>query len=91
MILRITNASVCGPFRLRLTFNVGVEKVVDLTGELTGPIFHPLQVREFFEQVILDRVCGTVTWPNGADFAPEALYELPDCSTAGSSFADAVA
>ena len=85
MILRITKATVCGPFRLRLTFNDGVEKVVDLKDELTGPIFQPLQARDFFDQVVLNRVCGTVTWPNGADFAPEALHELPDCSIAESS------
>lgn len=80
MILRITKATVCGPFRLRLTFNDGVEKVVDLKDELTGPIFQPLRDRTFFDQVVLDLVCGTVAWPNGADFAPEALHELPDCS-----------
>ena len=91
MILRITNASVCGSFRLRLTFNDGVEKVVDLTDELTGPIFQPLQDHSFFEQVVLDRVCGTVTWPNAADFGPEALYALPDCSDANVSVADTIA
>ena len=84
MILRITKASVSGPFRLRLAFNDGVEKVVDLKDELTGPIFLPLRDRDFFEQVVLDRVCGTVAWPNGADFAPEALYELPNCSAVDS-------
>ena len=85
MILRITKASIGGPFRLRLTFNDGIEKVVDLKDELTGPIFQPLRDRAFFDQVVLDRVCGTVIWPNGADFAPEALHELPDCSKAESS------
>lgn len=60
MILRITKASVCESFRLRLTFNDGVEKVVDLKGELTGSIFQPLRERAFFDQVVLDHVCGTV-------------------------------
>ncbi len=85
MIRRIIKASVSGAFRLQLTFNDGVEKVVDLKNELTGPIFQPLRARDFFEQVVLDRVCGTITWPNGADFAPEALHELPDCSEVDSS------
>lgn len=85
MILRITKATVCGPYRLRLTFNDGLDKTVDLKDELTGPIFQPLRERGFFDQVALDRVCGTVTWPNGADFAPEALHELPDCSEVDSS------
>jgi hypothetical protein len=31
---------------------------------------------EFFARMELDSICGTVAWPNGADFAPEALHDL---------------
>ncbi len=37
----------------------------------------PLTDESYFAKVRLDRLSGTVTWPNGADFAPEALYDLP--------------
>jgi len=76
MILRITLAEVCGPHRLRLAFNDGTRKAVDVRPLLTGPIFEPLREADYFARVILDPVCGTVVWPNGADFAPEALLEL---------------
>ncbi len=76
MILRITKVAVTGPHSLRLSFNDGSEKLVDLLPLLYGPIFEPLRDPAFFARVALDPVCGTVVWPNGADFAPEALHEL---------------
>ena len=77
MILRITAGRVCGPRLLELTFNTGAKKTVDVTPLLTGPIFEPLRAPEFFAQMTVDVQCGTVVWPNGADFAPETLFELP--------------
>jgi hypothetical protein len=34
-----------------------------------------LKERASFVQVSVDPECGTIVWPNGADFAPEWLYE----------------
>jgi len=76
MILRIREALVCGPHSLRLTFNNGTIKQVDVSPLLDGPIFELLQDPAYFASVTLDPICGTVVWPNGADFAPEALHEL---------------
>ncbi|NEP58195.1 MAG: DUF2442 domain-containing protein, partial [Symploca sp. SIO2G7] len=42
----------------------------------TGDVFVPLQDEQFFSQVRFDEELGTITWSNGADFAPEFLYEL---------------
>jgi Protein of unknown function (DUF2442) len=43
---------------------------------LDGVIFEPLRDPADFGSVTLDSICGTVVWPNGADFAPEALHDL---------------
>ena len=76
MILRITEAEVSGPQLVKLAFNDGTRKTVNVGPLLDGPIFEPLRDASYFARAALDPVCGTVVWPNGADFAPEALYEL---------------
>jgi len=60
-------------FRIRLTFNDGLEASVDFRPWLTGPVFQPLKRPSYFRQFFLDG--GTVAWPNGADVAPETLYD----------------
>lgn len=76
MIIHITQVKVIEPYRLDLTFNNGERKIVDLRNELYGPIFDPLQDTAYFALARLDPDAHTVTWPNGADFAPDFLYEL---------------
>jgi hypothetical protein len=76
VILRIIEAAVSGPHSLRLAFNDGTRKTVDVQPLLSGTVFEPLRDPVYFARATLDPVCGTVVWPNGADFAPEALREL---------------
>jgi hypothetical protein len=76
-LLHITSAVVCGPRCLRLVFDDGTRKSVDVSPLLCGPVFRPLRRPAAFAKVTLDRLTGTVTWPNGADLAPEALKALP--------------
>jgi hypothetical protein len=76
VILRIREAAVRGPQLLWLAFNDGTSKTVNVSSLLTGPVFEPLRDPAYFARAELDQVCGTVVWPNGADFAPEALHEL---------------
>ena len=86
MILRIQKAVICGPHSLRLSFNDGTAKQVNLMPLLEGPIFEPLRDPAYFASMTLDSTCGTVVWPNGADFAPESLHEL-DAETMSESAA----
>jgi hypothetical protein len=61
---------------LWLRFSDGLEGDVDLAAELHGEVFEPLQDVDYFGRVALDPELHTVSWPNGADFAPEFLHDL---------------
>ena len=62
-----------GRFRIRLTFNDGLEATVDFERWLTGRVFEPVKAPRYFSRFYIDG--GGVAWPNGADIAPETLYE----------------
>lgn len=72
----VCDVEVLRHYRLRLTFSDGLVGDVDLShlGDRDG-VFTPLHDPAFFAQVRVDPEIGTVTWPNGADLAPEVLYE----------------
>lgn len=75
MFLHVAAVSCLDGYKLSLTFNNGVVKIVDLKDELYGEVFVPLRDIDLFRQVVVNHDIGTVEWPNGADFAPEFLYE----------------
>ena len=76
MFLHVTALRDISPFELTLEVSDSVVKRVDLRGELHGEVFEPLKDSQFFRQVSLNSETGTIEWPNGADFAPEFLYEI---------------
>ena len=76
MFLHVVDVTYLADYRLRLTFNDGVVKEVDLQDELYGDVFEPLKDVALFKQVVVNADTSTIEWPNGADFAPEFLYEL---------------
>ena len=76
MILRITKLQLAGAHRLKLAFNDGTQKTVDVYPLLSGPIFEPLKNPQYFAKLELDALSGAPAWSNGADLAPEALHAL---------------
>jgi hypothetical protein len=61
-------------FRLEVRFDDGMQGIADLSDRLFGPVFEPLRDVTLFNQVRVDEF-GAICWPNGADLAPDALYE----------------
>jgi hypothetical protein len=74
MFLEIVQASYIIDYKLLLKFINGAEMTVDLENELNGSVFTPLKDKSKFRKFSI--VFNTIEWENGADFAPEYLYEL---------------
>ena len=76
----VVRAEYRGNYRIHLAFNDGLEKIVDFEQWLDGPVFEQLRDRAYFQRFFLEG--GTVTWPTGADIAPETLHESAKSSAA---------
>ena len=74
MLHEVVRVSALPNYRLKVEFRDGVSGTVDLSRELSGEVFEPLRDEAFFHQVKVDEF-GAVAWPNGADLAPDALYD----------------
>ncbi len=75
---RLTGCSLVKDYVLKVVFEDGAERTIDLEPILTGPIFGALRDRSLFKQVRLDRDFGALEWPNGADIDPAVLYDWPE-------------
>ena len=71
----VVEARYLGDYKVWLEFNDGRKGVVDLSDELHGEERSPLRNRELFSSFYLDYGLASIAWLDGADFAPEFLYE----------------
>lgn len=72
LILMVESAEYIGNHTLVCTFNNGEKKKVDLSPLLKYPAYKELEEEDEFIRYGVD---GTVFWANGADIAPEYLFE----------------
>ena len=74
MFIEVLNAKYLGDYKIYIIFNNGISKTVDLSDKLNGSIFEPLKDKVYFQSFTIKY--NTIEWNNGADFAPEYLYEI---------------
>ena len=75
---RVTAVAVIADARLSITFINGTTNDVDLSAflsdaKINGTVFEKLRDPATFSQVQV--VLGVVQWPNGADLAPDTMYD----------------
>ena len=76
---RVISVTALPDFRLRVAFVDGTSGEVDMRRLLSNPnidgtVFEPLRDSALFSQAQV--VLGAVQWPNGADLAPDAMYDV---------------
>jgi hypothetical protein len=76
MILKVLKAEYINNYNIKVFFNDNLEKIINLENELYGSVFELLKDKEYFKQFYID--CNTISWENGADFAPEYLHGLKE-------------
>ena len=73
----VTDVKYLNEYKLEITFNDNIRKVVDLKNIVGGKgVFKPLQDIEFFKRVGIDPAGNTICWDNGSDICPDTLYEM---------------
>jgi len=85
----VIDASYVDGYKLKIRFDNGEVRQVDLSGHLDGPIFEPLKDVSYFRRFTVNRDVDTVVWPNDADFSPDFLYEIGEAVSEPPHAADA--
>ena len=74
MVLRVTAVETISDHELRLTFNDGLVRELDMAPLMWGQLGEPLRDPGFFRQVRVDEESRTIVWPNGFEPDPDVLH-----------------
>ncbi len=72
----VLDATYVDGYRLKIRFENGQVRVVDLAEHLDGPVFQPLKDLSYFRRFTVNQDIDTVVWPNDSDFSPDFLFEI---------------
>lgn len=71
----LARAEYLRDYKIQVTFDDGLQGIIDLEDELWGEVFEPLKNTDVFGRFRVDSELDTIVWPTGADLAPEFLLE----------------
>ena len=76
----VIEAQYIRDYIIRVHFDDGTVKSVDISQWFKGPVFDPIRDIDNFRKFVIE--AGALTWPTGVDLAPEALYLAKDVQKA---------
>jgi Protein of unknown function (DUF2442) len=72
-MIEVESAKYIDDYKFLVTFNTGEVREVDISTMIWGEVFEPLKDKEKVKKFEIK--WGTLAWENGADIAPEWLYD----------------
>jgi Protein of unknown function (DUF2442) len=76
-IHRVASVELIGTYELRVGFDDGISREINLEPVLEGELYGALRDPDVFAKVQVDPEVRTLVWPNGADFDPATLHDWP--------------
>lgn len=72
-LVRVRSVEPLRDYKVRVSFEDGKRREIDLEPYLHGPIFEPIRSNPaMFRAIKIEG--GTIAWDNGADIDPDVLY-----------------
>lgn len=76
-LYQVVDFNIVDDYVVWVKFDDETEQIIDFEPVLHGEIWGPLRDIDLFNQVMIDPIAHTLSWPTGADFDPETLRHWP--------------